>query len=266
MLRVLIVLIVVSVPVLAMMSGQTEHAANAPVESWLKGKQAVLPKPTPPSSFTNAIGMEFCWIPPGSYTMGSNDYVETQPVHRVKFKKGFYLSKYEVTQAQWQRVAKSQFKYYKGDNFPVYFTSWYECRKFCEQMKKVDGCDYRLPTEAEWEYACRGGYQEITKDGPLRPRLFVGPLKEVGHIGPNPFGLYDMLGNAKEWCVDVFHPNYESAPADGFPRLYGATSFRVVRGVGRQNEKIKDSSIRRIGGEPHSDWAGFRVAFFYDSQ
>ena len=119
-------------------------------------------KKDPPKNFTNSIGMKFVWIPPGSFMMGSpkeekegNDN-ETQ--HKVTLTKGFYMGVYTVTQEQWQEVMGNNPSQFKGEkNLPVERVSWDDCQEFIKKLREKDKKPYRLPTEAEWEYACRAG-------------------------------------------------------------------------------------------------------------
>src|SRR5262249_46944834 len=107
------------------------------------------------------LGIQFTWIPTGTLLMGSpateegRDEDESQ--HRVTLSKGFYLAVHPVTQEQWQTVMGNNPSVFKGQNLPVEWVSWVDCQSFCEQLRQLDGKSYRLPTEAEWEYACRAG-------------------------------------------------------------------------------------------------------------
>lgn len=179
------------------------------------------------------------------------------PQHAVKVS-GFFIGKFEITQSQWRAVASlpkvkrdlmSDPSQFKGGNFPVESISWEEAVEFCERLSRATGRTYRLPTEAEWEYACRGGSDtpfhfgqtltsEIANFDAKRPFL-TSPsgdarMKTVaaGSLGaPNAFGLYDMHGNVWEWCVDNWHDSYQSAPSDGSAWVKGGIPYlKVVRG------------------------------------
>ena len=111
---------------------------------------------------TNAPGMKFAWIPPGTFFMGSSanepQRCDDETQHEVTLTKGFHLGIYQVTQTQWQAVMGNNPSHFKGEaNLPVENVSWDDCVAFCEALGKKDGKRYRLPTEAEWEYACRAG-------------------------------------------------------------------------------------------------------------
>lgn len=192
-----------------------------------------------PKTRTNQTGIEFILIPPGSFMMGStNGGVTEQPVHQVTINYSFYMGKYEVTQAQWQAVMGNNPSNFKdcGGNCPVEQVSWDEAQKLIQRLNQTnDGYIYRLPTEAEWEYACRAG---TTGD-------YAGNLSEmawysensgnkthaVGGKRPNDWGLADMHGNVWEWCEDWYHSSYDGAPSDGSAWLSGGErKYRVLRG------------------------------------
>jgi formylglycine-generating enzyme required for sulfatase activity len=224
---------------------------------------------TPPQTFTNSVGMEFAWVPPGEFTMGSeNGKADERPAHRFRIRTGFYIGKYEVTQAQWQAVMGNNPSYFKGGNRPVENVSWEDVRQFVEKLNLMnDGRGYRLPTEADWEYAARAGTNgdyagELASMG----WYFQNSGRSTHPVGgkrPNAFGLYDMHGNVYEWVLDAYRPSHAPASADGGvgPTRVGPTS-RVIRGgswgsdasscrSASRNWELQDS--RRIH-------LGFRVA------
>lgn len=208
--------------------------------------------------------IELVWIPPGSFMMGAeSSNREERPVHPVTIKEGFYMSKYEVTQAQWQAVMNddSDNSYYRAPELPVEQLPWNNVRVFIRKLnERHDGFEYRLPTEAEWEYAARAGttgdyagdldaiawYGNNSGRAPLDAaeiartnnsnylyRLDDNGNKPhpVGQKQANAFGLYDMEGNVSEWCQDVYHENYTGAPADGSAWLTGGKEeIRMTRG------------------------------------
>jgi len=192
------------------------------------------PRPTP---HRQAPEIEMVYVPGGSFLMGSPDGKggdDEHPQHRVTVP-SFYIGKYEVTQAQWRAVMGVNPSNFKGDNLPVENVSWNDAKEFCRRLSQMTGKEYRLPTEAEWEYACRAG---TTGDyaGELDAMAWYnensgGKTHPVGQKQPNAFGLYDMHGNVWEWCQDVYHDNYSGAPADGSAWMSGGhQDRRVLRG------------------------------------
>jgi len=207
------------------------------------------PKPSQLQSFTedlgNGITLEMIAIPGGSFTMGAplneaQSADRERPQHLVKIQ-AFLMGKYAITQAQWKAIAKlpkilfdldPDPSSFKGDNRPVENFSWYDTVEFCARLSKKTGRNYCLPSEAEWEYACRAGTttpfyfgQTITTDrvnydgkysynnspaGQYRKKT-----TDVGSFPPNAFGLYDMHGNVWEWCADPWHNSYQGVPTDG---------------------------------------------------
>jgi formylglycine-generating enzyme required for sulfatase activity len=217
-------------------------------------------------NLNGGVKLEMVEIPAGSFCMGSTKEVPSTPVHEVQIKDAFYIGKFEVTQAEWQQVMGNNPSYHKGDRLPVTHESWVDAQSFINKLnERGDGFKYRLPTEAEWEYACRAG---TTGD-------FAGNLNElawhgesfgkphpVGEKRPNAFGLYDMHGNVWEWCEDWLHETYKGAPTDGSAWLKGGDqSLRVVRGgSSRFGPVILTSAHRRsLPNDSSEDDIGFRV-------
>jgi len=204
---------------------------------------------TPQKTITNSIGMEFVLIPAGEFNMGSpsnevgRDEVE-EPVHRVKLEKAFYMGKFEVTRKQWLDVNGSYplfFSVIKGDKLPITGISWYDVQEFIKKInEKEGGSKYRLPTEAEWEYAARAGTTTRYSFGDDESLLGdystyglpydTNGLYEVGQKKPNPWGLYDVHGNVFEFVQDKWHADYNGAPTDGSSWESGVDSTRVMRG------------------------------------
>ncbi|MCH2050480.1 MAG: bifunctional serine/threonine-protein kinase/formylglycine-generating enzyme family protein [Trichodesmium sp. ALOHA_ZT_67] len=200
----------------------------------------------------NGVSLEMVKIPGGRFLMGSPDTEAKRdsdegPQHHVDVPE-FWMGKYVVTQQQWQAIMGNDPSHFKGKNRPVECVSWNNATEFCQKLSKKTGRDYRLPSEAEWEYACRAGtttpfYFGETITGELanyrasetyadEPK---GEYREqttpVGEFPPNAFGLYDMHGNVWEWCQDVWHSNYDGSPVDGSAWLNrGNSSRRVLRG------------------------------------
>jgi len=170
--------------------------------------------------YTNNLGMKLVYIPAGVFDMGSADGdSDEKPVHKVQITKGFYMGQYEVTQAQYESVMGSNPSYFKGENNPVEEVSWEEAVAFCKKLSSRENKTYRLPTEAEWEYACRAGSTTKYCFGDSESQLGDYAWNDknsnfsthpVGQKQQNNWGLYDMHGNVYEWCQDWYGENYYS--------------------------------------------------------
>ncbi|HEY9657180.1 MAG TPA: formylglycine-generating enzyme family protein, partial [Allocoleopsis sp.] len=257
--------------------------------------------------FCEAIGiginLEMILIPGGCFLMGSSEdepqqYDLEKPQHGVTVS-SFFIGRYPVTQVQWQVIANlpriewdldPDPSYFKGDKRPVEQVSWRDAVEFCARLTWHTGHEYRLPSEAEWEYACRAGtvtpfhfgetiITDIANyrgtDLEFRDVIYSGayekcPLGEhreettnVGSFGvANNFGLYDMHGNVWEWCADYWHKNYEGAPTDGIAWIEGGKDgSRVIRGgswLDSPNNCRSASRDRFLSTDRHSS-VGFRV-------
>jgi formylglycine-generating enzyme required for sulfatase activity len=254
----------------------------------LHTQQNNLPKPAAtdrPKNFTNSLGMKFVWIPPGTFLMGSPPeekgrfQIETQ--HKVTLAKGFYMGAYTVTQEQWEAVMGNNPSFFRGNNnLPVEWVSWEDCQQFIKKLREKDGKPYRLPTQTEWEYACRAGtttpfnvgetlstdqatfYSDaLDSAGKAVGRARTTP---VGSFPANAWGLFDMHGNVSQWCQDwySFDPNVEAVdpqgPKDG--------QFRVLRGGSFMQPVMQCRSAQILKMEPDSraSNAGIRLCFFVE--
>jgi formylglycine-generating enzyme required for sulfatase activity len=174
------------------------------------------PQPMAPQTLRNSLGMEFLRIEAGMFLMGSNDgNSDEKPVHMVHISRPFYLGKYEVTQAQWQPVMGHNPSQFKGDSHrPVEQVSWDDVQEFIRRLNtKESGARYRLPTEAEWEYAARAGSTTAYSFGDGVSQLgqyawcdsnAVVTTYSIGRLQPNAWGLHDMHGNVSEWVQDWY--------------------------------------------------------------
>jgi formylglycine-generating enzyme required for sulfatase activity len=175
-------------------------------------------------------------IPSGSFDMGDDGMAETAPVHSVTLRT-FAMGVHEVTQAEWRAIMGTDPSKTAacGDTCPVENVSWHEIQEFLRRLSAAAGKRYRLPSEAEWEYACRAGAPSLYCGGDQRDKLgWFGRAGSrphpVGQKVPNAWGLYDMNGNVWEWVQDCSSANYSAAPGDGSPWIVPDCGSRVVRG------------------------------------
>ncbi|MBD2454732.1 SUMF1/EgtB/PvdO family nonheme iron enzyme [Nostoc sp. FACHB-87] len=240
----------------------------------------------------NGVILEMVSIPGGKFLMGSPEseegrYDSESPQHHVTVQP-FFMGKFPVTQAQWKAVAgfdkvnidlKPDPSNFKGANRPVECVSWDDAVEFCTRLSKKTGKTYRLPSEAEWEYACRAGtttpfyfggtmttelanYDGRSTYGSSPKGEYREQTTDVGKFPANPFGLYDMCGNVWEWCQDEWHENYNNAPTDGSAwlsendnqnRLLHGGSWYGYPGLCRSANRLWDVRVFR------NDCVGFRV-------
>jgi len=226
------------------------------------------------------LGLEMLWVKHGAFMMGSpkseakRDEDEIQ--HQVTLTKGFYLGKYEVTQAQWERVMGNNPSKFKGADSPVEQVSWNDAVEFCKKLTEMEkkagrvpqGMSYQLPTEAQWEYACRAGTSTMYSWGDLISsknasynRDFDDGTTPVGKYPANPWGFHDMHGNVWEWCSD----GYGDYPSGSVTNPIGPASgsTRVVRGGSWYYDGTFMRSAKRNFYTPHYliNSIGFRVGF-----
>jgi formylglycine-generating enzyme required for sulfatase activity len=230
------------------------------------------------------IGIELAWIPRGRFRMGSERYPDERPVHEVEIQRGFWLQTTEVTQGQWVKVMRTQpWKSGWGteqgalrrDDCPVVHVTWMDAQAFVGRLNAAGEGGYRLPSEAEWEYACRVGEDSSdTVDGEHMPLGEVAWFEEnasmldepYGHPvrtrRPNRWGLFDMHGNVWEWCQDWFHPSYDGAPTDGAAWETPRGTASVIRGGAFAASSSNCRAANRESADPalRSGSLGFRVA------
>jgi formylglycine-generating enzyme required for sulfatase activity len=163
------------------------------------------------------------FIPAGEFMMGSEEHDPEKPVHKVAISKPFYLGKYEVTQEQWQAVMGTNPSHLKGPKKPVGSVSWNDCQDFLRKLSEKTGHKFALPTEAQWEYACRAGstsrFSFGDDENALKEYAWFddnsgNTSHRVGEKKPNAWGLYDMHGNVWEWCQSLYK-SYPYRPDDG---------------------------------------------------
>lgn len=216
---------------------------------------------------------EMVAIPAGSFEMGSTGPKGEQPIHHVTVG-GFLLSRTEITQRQWRAVMSSNPSRFArcGDDCPVESVSWDDAQKYAKRLSQKTGETYRLPSEAEWEYAARAGSRGEWSFGDNESQLgqcawfsdnSTYKTQPVAQKKPNVVGLYDMHGNVGEWTQDVRHENYQGAPSDGSAWMSGGDqAFRVIRGGSWGNGAGYCRSANRYYDGPgnHDNGVGFRIA------
>ena len=231
----------------------------------------------------NNVLLEMVLIPAGIFGMGTagySGYDDEHPYHQVRIS-SFLMSKYPITQEQWKAVMKREPPYRcKGLKRPVDRVSWKDAIEFCLRLSKRKRNTYRLPSEAEWEYACRAGTRTPFAFGEtVTTELvnFVGEhthqledkgvyrheSTEVGSFPPNAFGLYDMHGNVWEWCADDWHDDYNGSPIDGNAWVSGKRSADKVMRGGSWHEppgNCRSATRLKMNEKEAEDFFGFRVA------
>ena len=267
-----------------------KESPAAPGKGGARIRISTLPLPEQPSTsapssapmseakFTNSLGMAFVYCPPGTFMMGSpksepeRNLDETQ--HQVTLTKGFYIGTTEVTQGQWKAVMGNNPSAFSscGDDCPVEQVSWDDCQEFLRKLNDGDpGKGYRLPTEAEWEYACRAGSQTAYCFGnsgksPDAYGWFSKNSRRRTHpaanMQPNAWGLYDMHGNVWEWCADIYDTDYYIKGQHIDPEGNAFGSVRVTRGGSWHDGAWRGRSACRAGNPPSEGLMdlGFRVA------
>jgi formylglycine-generating enzyme required for sulfatase activity len=235
--------------------------------------------------FTEDLGkgmdLEMILIPAGFFQMGSSrrmGNIDEQPQHLVTIK-SFMMGKYLITQGEWKAIlGKLPPCRFKGDNLPVERVSWDDAQKFCQRLSKKAGRNYGLPSEAQWEYACRAGTTTPFSFGETltvevanfngehgfreEPRgFYCHSTSEGGKFPPNAFGLYDMHGNLWEWCADNWLDDYTSSPRDGSSYQSKDSREHVARG-GSWHEPpglCRSASRLRVLQSDADEVMGFRV-------
>jgi formylglycine-generating enzyme required for sulfatase activity len=228
-----------------------------------------------PASFTETVkgvSFEMIAIKGGTFQMGSNDgYSDEKPVHAVTVS-DFAMGKTEVTQALWQAVMGNNPSYFKGNNLPVEQISWNDCQEFLKKLNDLTGKKYRLPTEAEWEYAAGGGANNRTQWAGTNSESSLGKYawyysnsrrktQAVGTKKPNALGLYDMSGNVWEWCSDWYGSDYYKSSPQNNPQGPVSVSYCVFRG-GSWNGRADDCRSANRGSnypDGRDDLLGFRL-------
>ncbi len=274
----------VSEPAVAEAAPKTAAEAESGAETG--GEVTAIPKPWAPRTVcdrfrSGAAGPSMAVIPPGEFTMGTQGFVPgsgEHPAHRVQVR-GFLIGVNEVTFAEYDRFAKATGRRYPNDfgwgrgRRPVVDVSWNDARAYARWLSHQTGRRYRLPSEAEWEYAARAGAQSAYWWGhdiePDRAACFDcgnawgnRSSAPVGTFAANPFGLHDSAGNVLEWVQDCYHPSYTGAPADGQAREDGPCAERVARGgaFNKPSTSLRSAARKRFAPDTRIDMIGFRLA------
>ncbi|MEB3191352.1 MAG: SUMF1/EgtB/PvdO family nonheme iron enzyme [Snowella sp.] len=233
----------------------------------------------------NGVYLDMVYIAGGSFWMGAPESEQKsckdeRPQHLVTVP-DFWIGKYQVTQAQWMAIKEMNLVGFEGANRPVEGLSWKRCQEFCRQLSertgKQPGTRYRLPSEAEWEYACRAGTKTPFSCGETittklanyngnytcaeeRKGEYRAKSVECGIFPPNPWGIYDMHGNGWEWCKDHWHDSYQGAPTDGsiWNNNHFQTNYRVLKGGSWRSVPTDCRSARRSRSDRNYNGYGFR--------
>ncbi|MCD6328514.1 formylglycine-generating enzyme family protein [bacterium] len=255
---------------------QLRRQAEERLEHWQVPESFKVVQGSKPGEERTFDGIKFVWIPPGEFWMGSpksekKRFNNEGPLHTVRIAKGFWLGKFEVTQAEYERVMGKNPSHFKGSSHPVESLSWNDAVEFCGKLSGQSGAIYRLPTEAEWEYACRAGtttrFNTGDSDSELgRAGWYAGNSRrkthDVGQKAPNAWGLFDMHGNVWEWCSDWYGEDYYGSSPGVDPTGPGSGSRRVIRGGSWYNLARYCRSAARYRYDPRYRYfnIGLRVA------
>lgn len=237
----------------------------------------------------NEVTLDMIHIPAGNFMMGlpedqgsrrDSGRQQQTPQHLVTLD-AFYIGAVPITQMQYQSIMGENPAHFRGNNRPVETVPWHKAKEFCQKLSSKTGKRYRLPSESQWEYACKSGTKTLFHFGDtITPDLvnYKGSshgrkidrneTTEVSQFPPNAFGLYDMHGNVAEWCEDTWHYNYEGAPTDGNPWVddcpnpnvnFSDYYYHVLRGGSWLSGYMGCHSASRLTGSQVPHLVGFRV-------
>jgi formylglycine-generating enzyme required for sulfatase activity len=247
-------------------------------------RSASAPAPTPKTTTLDlgrGVTMEFVLIPAGSFVMGSDENTgegDESPAHRVTITRPFYLGKTEVTQEQWTAVMGTNPSALRGAQLPVDNVSWNDCQRFLAQLGAKTGRKFALPTEAQWEYACRAGtttpWSFGASEGAAPAHAWLaenasGAAHPVGTKPPNAWGLHDMHGNVWEWCADWYAKHtYDDKNTVDPAGPAAATGSRVLRGGawGDAPDGVRSAVRNCLGPAETHDGIGFRCVMLATTQ
>ena len=239
---------------------------------------AATPAPTTTIALGGGVTMEFILIKPGSFTMGSDENTgdgDESPQHKVTITRPFYLGKFEVTQAQWTVVMGDDPSEFRGMQRPVDTVSWNDCQRFLAKLSEKTGRKFALPTEAQWEFACRAGTATTwsfgDRDTSATDYAWLignsgGTTHPVGEKKPNAWGLHDMHGNVWEWCAD-FYAKHAYAAGDAVdPHGPPASEGHILRGGawGEHPNNARSAGRNAMGPDDRHNGTGFRCMLLVD--
>jgi eukaryotic-like serine/threonine-protein kinase len=262
--------------------GEKEERQTKTVQEWqpkkLKAKAERFTE-----NLENGVNLEMVFVPGGSFTMGSEEYDTEKPRHVVMVP-SFYMGKFQVTQEQYLQIMGKNPSNWQDAKLPVEQVSWNDAQAFCQKLSAKKGKKYRLPSEAEWEYACRAktdtpfcfgetittelanyNGNQVYKSGVKG--VYRSKTTPVGSFPANCFGLHDMHGNVWEWCEDKWHENYQGAPTDGSAWINGNDNdYRLLRGGSWINNPSNCRSANRGRRSAENSYynIGFRVVCAQD--
>jgi eukaryotic-like serine/threonine-protein kinase len=222
------------------------------------------------SAVTTELGLQFAWIPAGEFWMGSDKTSSEKPRSRKIISHGFWMGRHPITQKQWKTVVGTTPSYFKGEDLPVERVSWDDCYVFLEKLRELTGMQYRLPTEAEWEYACHAGSETNYCFGDSEKKLTEyawfrdnssNRTRPVGTCAPNSWGLFDMHGNVWEWCEDWFGIYDTLGEVDPVQMLKNPDHYRVLRGGAWNSDAFQCRATNRYGSvaSNRTNSTGFRI-------
>jgi formylglycine-generating enzyme required for sulfatase activity len=264
-----------SVPVASSEIAQPVKPAPFPLDTNSNGSSPKPPDngPAAPTevilSLRGDLKLELVLINAGEFEMGSNGgEPDERPAHKVKLSRSFYMGRFEVTQAQFEKMMGKNPSMFKGENLPVESVTYADTQEFCKRVSRINGKLVRLPTEAEWEFACRGakgantgesdtafaevGWFRVNSDSKTHP---------VGQKRPNALGLFDLQGNVSEWCQDWYEGDYYSKTPTDDPQGSPQGTDRVIRGGSWDRDPVNCGPARRNKAQPllRNQHTGFRV-------
>jgi len=230
------------------------------------------------TSITNSLGMKFNYIYPGTFNMGTagggTHADDDETPHKVKLTRGFYMQTTEVTLGQWKQLMNDNPSAFSscGNDCPVERVSWYDVQKFIKKLNRKEGKEYRLPTEAEWEYSCRAGNNTAFSFGNTlsKNQANFGDMYNrtlsVKSFGSNDWGLYDMHGNVNEWCQDWYgnYPSYSVTDPQGSS---SSSNRKITRGGSHNDREEHCRSANRSRVKPtigEANNIGFRLVLISD--